>query len=248
LCVAVLRICLHAYFSQPAAAVASASCLSLPATPHTNPAGDFETKLGLVILASLSFNLTYENALLVAGRYIGKDSNGMELLQELSKWRFLAHSGAPLALIAGLNMAGRAGVEWAANPYWEGLIGLLILAVVAVSSVRNSFFLEITPVWNRGILRYSYAPGAADFTKIIPVIITTLVLVILGWQSYQRDAALLPFFVGPLVAFVLNALPASKDGETGNKLPPQFVLGNGGEVALFAGLVATEVLLHMQGK
>ncbi|WIA13068.1 hypothetical protein OEZ85_006672 [Tetradesmus obliquus] len=211
--------------------------------------GGFETRLGLVILASLSFNLFYENSLLVAGRSIGgSSSSGMQLLQELSKWRFLAHSGAPLALIAGLNMAGRAGVEWAANPYWEGLIGLLILAVVGVSSVRNSFFLEITPVWNRGILRFSYAPGAADFTKIIPVIVTTLVLVILGWQSYQRDAELLPFFVGPLVAFVLNALPASKDGETGNKLPPQFVLGNGGEVALFAGMVATEVLLHMQGK
>jgi hypothetical protein len=236
----------------------SAAVLLEPDIKHLKPllakpshlilAGGFETRLGLVILSSLSFNLFYENALLVAGRYIGKDSSGMELLQELSKWRFLAHSGAPLALIAGLNMAGRAGVQWAANPYWEGLIGLLILAVVAVSSVRNSFFLEITPVWNRGVLRYSYAPGAADFTKIIPVIVTTLLLVILGWQSYQQDPALLPFFVGPLAAFILNALPASKDGETGNKLPPQFVLGNGGEVALFAGLVATEVLLHMQGK
>lgn len=210
------------------------------------PPGGFETQLGLLILASLSLSLTYENALLVAGRrfYPGNVS----LLQELSKWRFLAHSGAPLALVAGLNMAGRAGVEWAANPAFEGLVGLLILAVVGVSSVRNSFFLEITPVWNRGILRFSYAQGATDFTRVIPVIVTTVILVILGWQSYQQDASLLPFFVGPLGAFVLNALPSGKDGQVDAKLPPQFVLGNGGEVLLFGSMVLTEVLLHMQGK
>jgi len=208
--------------------------------------GDFETRLGLLILAGLSFSLTYENALLVAGRRFYP--NNLSLLQELSKWRFLAHSGAPLALVAGLNMAGRAGVEWAADPTKEGLIGLLILAVVAVSSIRNSLFLEITPVWNRGILRFSYAQGATDFTRVIPVILTTVVLVILGWQSYQEDASLLPFFVGPLGAFILNALPSGKDGQVDAKLPPQFVLGNGGEVLLFGSLVLTEVLLHMQGK
>lgn len=174
--------------------------------------------------------------------------DGMELLQSLSKWRFLAHSGAPLALVAGLNIAGRAGVEWAADPVREGLIGLLILAVVAVSSIRNSLFLEITPVWNRGILRYSYAQGSADFTRVIPVIVTTLVLIVLGWQSYKEDAALLPFFAGPLAAFVLNALPAGKDGEVDAKLPPQFILGNGGEVILFGSMVLAEAVLHLQGR
>lgn len=209
--------------------------------------GGFETQLGLLILASLSFSLTYENALLVAGRQFYPDN--LPTLQELSKWRFLAHSGAPLALVAGLNMAGRAGVEWAADPAREGLIGLLILAVVAVSSIRNSLFLEITPVWNRGILRFSYAGSSStDFTRIIPVIVTTIVLVVLGWQSYQQDASLLPFFVGPLGALILNALPAGKDGQVDAKLPPQFVLGNGGEVLLFGSMVFTEALLHLQGK
>lgn len=219
-------------------------CLHVCICLHT---GDFETQLGLFILGSLSASLTYENTLLVTGRFFGKSQGGMELLQELSKWRFLAHSGAPLALVAGLNMAGRAGVAWAANPYWEGLVGLLILAVVAVSSVRNSLFLELTPVWNKGILRYSYAQNATDFTRIIPVIVTTVMLVVLGWQSWQQDAAMLPFFVGPLGAFILNALPAGKDGEVGAKFPPQFVLGNGGEVLLFGSMVLTEVLLHTQG-
>jgi len=153
-----------------------------------------------------------------------------------------------LAIVAGLNMAGRAGVEWAADPAREGLIGLLILAVVAASSVRNSLFLEITPVWNRGILRFSYAQGSADFTRVIPVILTTILLVVLGWQSYQQDASLLPFFVGPLGALILNALPAGKDGQVDAKLPPQFVLGNGGEVLLFGSMVLTEALLHLQGK
>lgn len=209
--------------------------------------GGFETQLGLLILASLSFSLTYENALLVAGRQFYPDN--LPTLQEFSKWRFLAHSGAPLALVAGLNMAGRAGVEWAADPVREGLIGLLILAVVAVSSIRNSLFLEITPVWNRGILRFSYAGSSStDFTRIIPVIVTTIVLVVLGWQSYQQDASLLPFFVGPLGALILNALPAGKDGQVDAKLPPQFVLGNGGEVLLFGSMVFTEALLHLQGK
>lgn len=211
-------------------------------------AGDFERQLGLIILGTLCLTLTYENALLVTGRTIGAQPNGMERLQELSKWRFLGHSGAPLVLVTGLNMAGRAGVSWAANPVYEGLIGLLILAVVSVSSIRNSLFLEITPRWNRGILRYSYNGAAAsDFTRVIPVILTTVVLIILGWQSYQQDSALLPFFVGPLVAFILNAAPASKDGEMSDK-PPMFVLGNGGEVAMFTSLVITEVLLQMQGK
>lgn len=210
-------------------------------------AGGFETQLGLLILSALSISLTYENALLVTGRLFSPDR--MSLLQELSKWRFLAHSGAPLALVAGLNMAARAGVGWAADPVREGLIGLLILGVVAISSIRNSLFLEITPVWNRGILRFSYAQGSGtDFTRVIPVIVTTLMLVVLGWQSYQEDASLLPFFLGPLGAFVLNALPFGKDGQVDAKLPPQFVLGNGGEVLLFGSMVLTEVLLHMQGK
>lgn len=218
----------------------------VPACGAAASAGGFETKLGLFILAGLSASLTYENTLLVAGRLF-TDGN-MQLLRELSKWRFLAHSGAPLALVAGLNIAGRAGVGWAANPVYEGLIGLLILAVVAVSSVRNSFFLELTPVWNTGILRYSYAQDATDFTRVVPVIVTTLTLVVLGWQSYSNDVSLWPFFVGPLAAFILNALPSGKDGEVNSKLPPQFVLGNGGEVLLFGSMVIAEVLLRMQGK
>lgn len=210
--------------------------------------GDFETTLGLFILGSLSASLCYENALLTLGSQIGKiQPNGMNLLQELSKWRFLAHSGAPLALVAGLNMAGRAGVEWAANPFWEGLIGLLILGVVTISSIRNTLFLEITPRWNRGILRFAYGETKTDFTRVIPVILTTVLLAVLGVQSYKQDSSYLVFAAGPIIAFVLNALPTGKDGED-SRWPPQFVLGNLGEVVLFGSLVATEVLLHSQGK
>lgn len=172
----------------------------------------------------------------------------MDVLQELSKWRFLSHSGAPLVLVAGLNLAGRAGVSWAANPVYEGLIGLLILTVVGISSIRNSIFLEITPRWQSGILRFSYDDrGATDFTRVVPVIVTTIVLVILGWQSEQQDSSLWPFFYGQLGALIANALPASREGDTSNK-PPAFVLGNGGEVLLFASLVVTEVILSMQGR
>eukprot|EP00879_Flechtneria_rotunda_P000383 GHRR01000475.1.p1 GENE.GHRR01000475.1~~GHRR01000475.1.p1 ORF type:complete len:303 (+),score=77.56 GHRR01000475.1:68-910(+) len=211
--------------------------------------GEFEKQLGLLILGTLSFNLAYENSILAAGRFIASQPGGLERLQELSKWRFLAHSGAPLAVVTGLNMAGRAGVEWAANPVYEGLIGLVILTIVTISSIRNSFFLEITPRYNRGVLRFGYNETAADFTRVIPVIVSTFTLIILGWQSYQKDDNLLPFFLGPLVAFILNAIPPAKDGEplSSGKLP-QFITGNGGEVALTLGLVATEVLLQMQGK
>lgn len=210
-------------------------------------AGNFETKLGLVILSSLSMSLAYDNTILVAGKTIAKKFS-MELLQELSKWRFLSHSGAPLALVTGLNLAGRAGVAWAANPVYEGLIGLLILGVVGVSSIRNSIFLEITPRWQSGILRYSYDDrGATDFTRIVPVIVTAITLVILGWQSQQQDSSLWPFFYGQLGALVLNAVPQSRKGDTRSRLPA-FITGNGGEVLLVASLVVTEVILSMQGR
>lgn len=205
-------------------------------------AGDFETKLGLLILSSLTLSLAYDNTILVSGRNIA-ERFGLPALQALSKWRFLSHSGAPLAIVTGLNLAGRAGVGWAANPVYEGLIGLLILGVVGISSIRNSLFLEITPRWKFGVLRFSYDDGrATDFTRLIPAIVTSITLVILGFQSYKQDSSLWFFFVGQLAAFLLNAVPAGKDGDTSNR-PPMFVLGNGGEVMLFLSLLVTELLL-----
>eukprot|EP00775_Hariotina_reticulata_P002823 gene2823-3116_t len=212
---------------------------------QSDASGDFETRLGLIFLSALAASLTFDNSLLVAGRFIGtRGETGLQLLQELSKWRFLAHSGAPLLLVAALNMAGRAGVEWAANPVYEGLVGLLILAVVTISSIRNSLFLEIAPRWSRGILRFAYNETSTDFTRLIPVVVTMIVTIVLGAQSYDKDSSLWPFLVGPVLAFILNAIPPSKDG---NGLP-QFVTGNGGEALLFLSLVMTEGLLRAHGQ
>eukprot|EP00878_Enallax_costatus_P000934 GHUV01001064.1.p1 GENE.GHUV01001064.1~~GHUV01001064.1.p1 ORF type:complete len:693 (+),score=197.31 GHUV01001064.1:200-2278(+) len=209
--------------------------------------GDFETKLGLLILSSLTLSLAYDNTILVSGRAIA-ERFGLPTLQALSKWRFLSHSGAPLAIVTGLNLAGRAGVSWAANPAYEGLIGLLILAVVGISSIRNSLFLEITPRWKSGVLRFSYDDGGVtDFTRVVPAIITSITLVVLGYQSSKQDSSLWPFFVGQLGALILNAVPSGKDGDTSNK-PPMFILGNGGEVLLFLSLVVTEIMLTASGR
>ena len=90
----------------------------------------------------------------------------------------------------------------------------------------NSLFLEITPRWNRGILRFSYNDGATpDFTRVIPVFASTVALIVLGWHAWKADSQLLPLFAGPLAAFLLNAVPSAKDGEVASKKLPQFVLG-----------------------
>ncbi|KIZ06376.1 hypothetical protein MNEG_1576 [Monoraphidium neglectum] len=227
----------------------------------------------LTTYLGLTFALAYENALLVAGRYIAGPLNDpsraaappsgpaqaeaarqaaeararMDALRDLSEWRFLAHSGAPLAIVAGLNLAGRAGVGWAADPVCEGLVGLSVLGVVGISSVRNTAFLTIAPRWARGILRFAYDRGTLDFTKVVPVLLTNLALIVLGVQAAGQDAAAWPFAVGPVLSLLLNAWPSAKDGEVidpHNKRLPQFVTGNAGELVLFASMVATEYLLR----
>jgi hypothetical protein len=199
----------------------------------------------LFFLTALAGSLTFDNSLLVAGRFLGtRGPEGLQQLQELSKYRFLAHSGAPLLLVAALNMAGRAGVEWAANPVYEGLVGLLILGMVTISGIRNSLFLEIAPKWSRGILRFAYKEKFTDFTRLIPVVVSMIVTIVLGAQSYDKDSSMLPFLVGPVLAFLLNAIPPSKES---NGLP-QFVTGNGGEALLFLSLVITEGILQAHGK
>jgi hypothetical protein len=95
---------------------------------------------------------------------------------------------------------------------YEGLVGLGVLGVVAVSSVRNTAFLTVAPRWARGILRFAHDRGSLDFTKVVPVLLTNLVLIALGVQAAGEDPAAWPFAVGPVLSLLLNAWPSAKVG------------------------------------
>lgn len=195
------------------------------------PAGDW----GLLGLSLIAFSLVYDNSLLAGGRFIGQGP----VLQSLSSTRFLAHSAAPLLALVGMDLARRAGVEWAGNDFVDIGVKSFVGISIAISAFRNYFWLETRPECELGILRYTYDDAAVDFTRLIPVISTSLLLGALGVSAWKRDPSLLVLAAGPIASTVLQAIPS--------KVLPQFILGNLGEVILLGSLCYSEEILRSHG-
>lgn len=190
-------------------------------------------EISLGVVAALAAGLVYENTLLAGGRFIGQTP----LLQSLSAYRYLAHSFAPALAFVGAEMAARSGVDWADNLVCKGGIALALALAIGGSFVESWFLLETKPMYRFGILNYGYKNPT--FSKIVPVITATVLLLIVGVAASKTDAAVWPLAAGPAVAFVLSAIPSSK--------VPTWLAGNFGEVVLLASLAASESILRSQG-
>ncbi len=90
------------------------------------------------------------------------------------------------------------------------------------------------PTWSLGILHYTYDDPKFDFTRVVPVAVTTLLLTILGVASTVNDLSHWPFFVGPAACLALSA------GVIPKNVAPLILTGNAGEAVLLASLAFTE--------
>eukprot|EP00245_Coleochaete_scutata_P004646 TRINITY_DN17425_c0_g1_i1.p1 TRINITY_DN17425_c0_g1~~TRINITY_DN17425_c0_g1_i1.p1 ORF type:complete len:721 (-),score=125.57 TRINITY_DN17425_c0_g1_i1:148-2310(-) len=208
--------------------------------------------IGLAGLTALASGLVYDNTTLAIGRLFGYLDDGEFIPEDKGRFlavqslpRFFFHSLVPLLVFTGLGLASRAGVPWAGSLPIQGAAGLGVAAVCLVSLIRNTLLLELRPRYTSGILHYTYDDPNIDFTRIIPSIMSCVILTALGYSTYQENPSLLPFFAGPLLAIILNAIPSEKNNPGSLRSP--IIFGNLGEVILLASLACSEALLQGQG-
>lgn len=94
------------------------------------------------------------------------------------------------------------------------------------------------PTWSSGVFHFTYDDKGFDFTRIIPVAVTTLLLTALGGAAALKDSSLLPFALGPAACLALSA------GVIPRSVAPMILTGNAGEALLVASLVLTEYQLR----
>lgn len=194
--------------------------------------------LGLGAATFIAAGLVYENAILAAGRFItAEGTKNLDLLDALNDPRFFFHSAAPLLCLTGLDLGQRLGVGWASNPWVEGGVAAACAVVVALSTLRNTLLLQTRPTWSAGILHFTFNDAGFDFTRIIPVALTTLLLTALGVSATLQDASNWAFAAGPAACLALSA------GLIPRSVAPMILTGNGGEALLIASLMATEAAL-----
>lgn len=182
-----------------------------------------------VPLLVVTFGLIYDNAMLAAGGLIGHG----ELLKQLSVPRFFMHAfGTPLLMLSSLGLVQRSGADWARRPLVAALVATLTISMIAVGVEADLISLELEAKRTADLV--SYGNAATDGPPIAPVV-TILVLIAAGIVVWRRGGG--PWLLGgALVQFAAAAL--------GDAV---VIAGNLGEVALLAGLVATDQRLSRRG-
>ncbi len=175
-----------------------------------------------VPLLIVTFGLVYDNAMLAAGGTIGHG----EMLERLSVPRFFMHAfGTPLLMLSALGLTIRSGAGWARSLPVAAAIALLTLAMIAVGVNADLVGLDLEAKRVGDLV--SYGNAATDGPPIAPVV-TIVVLIAAGVIVWRRGGG--PWLLlGSLAQFAAAAI-----GEAIT------VAGNLGELALLAGLVATD--------
>lgn len=179
--------------------------------------------LGLGLLLLVGAALVYDNLIIAIGRLLGEGA----LLETLNWPRFLFHAlFTPLLLVTAVNQAGRAGVGWAGSQVGQAAAWLTALGLILFGLWHDIVGMTLSPVTYGGTLRYVSEGSGPP----IPAIITIIIIIVVGvfiWRPLRWPW----MFVGALVMFVGAAIPASRVGPA---------VGSGVEIALLAGLLATE--------
>ena len=179
--------------------------------------------LGLALLLLVGAALVYDNLIIAIGRLLGEGS----LLQSLNWPRFLFHAlFTPLLLVTAVHQAGRAGLRWASSQIGQAAAWLVALGLILFGLIHDMVGITLTPTAYGGTLRYAAAAGGPP----IPAIITIIIIIIVGlliWRPLRWPW----MFVGAIIMFIGAAAPPSIVGPA---------VGSGVEIALLAGLLATE--------
>ncbi len=183
--------------------------------------------VGTLMVFVVMLAMIYENGILALGVFIGHGS----LLEALSWARFVGYAVfPPLLVISGVELAFRAGVDWAQRKEVRRGAWLLALALAAFALFVEVIGRELEPRVLNGVVRYMWV------SKGVPplaVILMNVVLVGCGFFIWRRthNAILL---AGAALLFVGDGLAAGK-----------YVLGSGIELTFMVFLLAAEIwILH----
>ena len=175
-----------------------------------------------VPLLIVTFGLVYDNGLLAAGAAIGHG----ELLEQISVPRYFMHAfGTPLLMLSALGLAIRSGAEWARAPVTVAAVSILTIAMIAVGVEADLISLQLEAKSPSGVI--SYGNAASSGPPVAPIV-TIVILIAAGIIVWRRGSG--PWLLlGSLAQFVAAAI--------GDAI---VIAGNLGELALLAGLVATD--------
>lgn len=160
--------------------------------------------VAMIILPILLASLSYDNFLLATGNWIGAG----ELLQLLSRWRFLLHySTIPMFIVVGVELAHRAGAAWSTTKM-RFLSWIIALGLAAIDIATNYVGLQLTSAKFAGVLRYqaAFLHGPPTITIIVNLFILLIgigLFIRLKWQW---------LFIGTFVALIGNTIPSSLVG------------------------------------
>lgn len=168
------------------------------------------------------FGLIYDNAILASGASIGHG----ELLARLSVPRFFMHAfGTPLLMLSALGLVCRCGADWTRNAVVAVGVATLTLVMIAVGVEADLLRLDLVAKEPAGVVSYGNASTAGP--PIAPVV-TIVVLIAAGLVVWRHKGG--PWLLaGSVAQFVAAAI--------GDAV---VIAGNLGELALLAGLVATD--------
>ncbi len=179
------------------------------------------TSYGVLFLVVLA-GLVYDNLIIALGARVGEG----DLLKTLSAGRFYLHGLlTPVLVIFAFGVLRQAGVGWAQSGWAHALVCLVASALIGYGVYRDIILLDLQPVVQLDILRYT---SAGSKGPPIGSIGTILVLIGLG-ASLWRKTGWLWLALGALAMFVAAGVG------TGERL----FLANLGEVILGISLLVT---------
>ena len=175
-----------------------------------------------VPLLIVAFGLIYDNAVLTTGSLIGHG----ELLERLSVPRFFMHAfGTPLLMLAALGLVIRTGAQWASKRWVVAGVSVLTVAMIAVGVEADLLGLQLDAKRTTDLI--SYGNAATSGPPVAPLV-TILVLIIAGIVLWRRGGG---------SWLLLDSLTQFAAAAIGDAIA---IAGNLGEVALLAGLVASD--------
>lgn len=179
---------------------------------------------GGLVLQVVVFSFIYDTLILSTSHWLGE---GL-LLQRLNWGKYLLFAlFVPLLMVAGLDFARRVEITWAQNRYFQIIIwlGAIILMAVGVGIewlLRGDWVAETS----LGVLWYVHPNAVFPFATVL----TALVLCLLGVLIWRKSKWLW-VLIGGGVMFLGNAVPIGMFGP---------LISSGTQVVLLGCLVATE--------
>ncbi|WP_322708944.1 hypothetical protein [Nostoc sp. ChiSLP03a] len=183
--------------------------------------------INILLLISVLVGMTYDNLIVSVGRLINEGT----LLELLNRLRFFFHNlFIPLLVVVAVKLACNAGVVWASYPIVCYGCWAIAFGLIAFGLLTEFRYLELAPINFAGSLRYK--PKSCSVP--ILTILTALLVGMAGFYIW-RETQWPWMFVGTLIMFLGNALPASIFGT---------LVSSAVDFLFILGLVATELIVH----